>query len=138
MDPITFFGLIGSVCSIASYLSSINQEASSNNINDYISDIPEKYREDIISDEGIAFINLLIIDNELLNDLIKDVQVSENAYRDCLRIARGQRSQVRDGCDRKAERLICETLNRVMDRNDSVLPTEFLKARWISYQCARF
>ena len=136
MDPLTFFGFISSACSIASFLISSDLKATTQTVRGFLSKIPENYRDDISSEEGLKLVNLLIIDPELLDDLTDDVHNYEKDYRRCLR--RGKSPQERDRCDRRAERGICETLNRIMDKNEEEIPTEYLRTRWSSHRCVRY
>ena len=136
MDPITFFGFVGSACSIASFLISSDLRATAANVREFLSEVPAKFHDDLVSDEGLDLVNLLVIDQNLLDDLTDDVQNSETEYRKCLR--KGKTPQQRDVCDRRAERRICETLNRIRDRNDDQIPTDYLRDRWTSYGCVRY
>jgi len=137
MDPITLFTFLGSATSIASFLISLGRkEVTQETIGVYREHIPEEYWKDLSSREGLDLINLLIIDSDLLEDLTGDVQSHKREYRRCLRKA--QIPTERDACDRQVERGICETLNRIMDRNGGKLPTNFLEDTWISYACVRY
>lgn len=137
MDPILLFNFLGSAASIASLLISLGRkEVTLETIREFREQIPEKYWQDLTSEEGLRLITLLVIDPDLLDDLTRDVQSAQSEYRRCLKIA--QTSTARDGCDRRVERRICETLNRIMDRNEDKLPTDFLENTWTSYRCVRF
>ena len=92
--------------------------------------------DELTSDEGVKFINLLVMDPDLLDSLEADVKDSETEYNKCLR--NGKSPQERDACDKRAERRICETLNRIKDRNDDDLVTDYLRNRWKSYRCIRY
>jgi hypothetical protein len=136
MDPITFFGFVVSACNIASFLISSGLRATATNVQEFFAEVPTKFHDDLVSDDGLELINLLVIDQDLLDDLIDDLRNSETEYRKCLR--KGKTPQQRDACDRRAERRICETLNRIQDKNKDQLPTDCLRGRWTSYQCVRY
>ena len=137
MDPILLINLLGSAASIASLLISVNREVvTPETIEEFREQIPQKYWKDLTSKEGLGLIALLVVDPDLLDDLTQDVQSAESEYRRCLK--RAKTPTARDACDRRGERRICETLNRIMDRNDDKLPTDFLRDTWTSYKCARY
>ncbi len=137
MDPISLFNFLGSVASIASLLISLGRkEITLETIEEFREQIPQKYWKDLTSEEGLGLIALLVIDSDLLDDLTQDVQSAQGEYRRCLK--RAQTSTARDACDRRAERRICETLNRIKDRNNDKLPTDFLRNTWTSYRCMRY
>ena len=84
-------------------------------------------------DEAQGLVALLVIDPGLLADLSETGRGAIDSYRGCLRKA--SRTQESDACDRRAERDICDALNRVRNRNKGNLPTDFLKNQWDSYGC---
>jgi hypothetical protein len=86
-------------------------------------------------DEAAGLIALLVIDKDLLDDLTGIIRDAIERYRTCLR--RAARPQESDACDRRAERDICDSLNRIRNRNKDNLPTDFLKSQWDSYGCVR-
>lgn len=136
MDAGSVFTFLASASTIASLLISADLKVTVRNVREFLSRVPREFREDLSSEEGIELINLMVIDPDLLGDLTGEVQKSERDYRRCLR--KGKTPQERDRCDRRAERAICEALNRIRDRNDNDIPTEFLKKRWESYRCVPY
>ncbi|MEK6372732.1 MAG: hypothetical protein AABO58_08550 [Acidobacteriota bacterium] len=90
---------------------------------------------DVTSPEGVAFVNLLVIDPDLLDDLTEQTQDGVKRYRQCLKQA--SQPQERAACDRKAEKDVCDTLNRIKDRNEDQLPTNYLDKQWKSFGCVR-
>jgi len=163
LDPITGIGLIGSACSVASFMRRNQLDATFENIRDAIPQVsqgmpekqgqtekqgqqkPQKFQEFpfdqqfqnvIVSPAGIDLIKLLIIDEDLLKFLAGNARRAQVEYRKCIKAATN--SQGRDACDRQVERRVCEALNRIMDRNGGSLPDlEDLANMWQSYGCAR-
>ncbi len=86
-------------------------------------------------EEAQGLVALLVIDPDLLDDLTDKVRGAIDSYRSCLRKA--SRPQENDACDRRAERDVCDTLNRIKNRNKDNLPTDFLNNQWESYGCVR-
>lgn len=86
-------------------------------------------------DEAQGLVALLVIDPGLLGDLTGKVRGAIDSYRNCLRNA--LRTQENDACDRRAERDVCDALNRIRNRNKGDLPTDFLINQWDSYGCVR-
>ena len=79
-------------------------------------------------DEAQGLVALLVIDPGLLDDLTDRIRGAIDAYRSCLRKA--ERPQENDACDRRAERDVCDALNRIKNRNMGNLPTDFLNNQW--------
>lgn len=143
MDPLTAIALISAACSIASYLKAYNRDVTLPNILEFLPRVDtggqaalSSSQAELTSESGLQLIHFLVINPDLLEELTQHTKNSEKDYINCLR--RAKRSQERDRCDRIAERSICETLNRIMDRNDGRLPTEFLIRLWASYNCVRY
>ncbi len=137
MDPILLFNFLGSAASIASLLVSLgSKEVTTETIEKLRERIPKKYWNDLISQEGAALISLLIIDKDLFNFLIHNIKSTQIEYRRCLNRARTP--VARDACDQQATRKICEILNRIKDRNNDKLPTDYLQNIWASYRCMRY
>lgn len=133
MDALSLFGFVSSSCSIASFLISSDLRSTIENVRKFLSEVPAKYHRELTTPEGVDWIGLLVIDPDLLDDLVERVRTSEKEYRECIRSSSS--AQERDSCDRRAQRNVCETLNRIRDRNQDVLPTDFLRKRWESYRC---
>ena len=140
MDPITAMALIGSACSIASYLQSNGLDVNLINIREllprFAPKAPPVVFDDLVSPAGQQFISLLVINPDLLDYLAKRIKGSQQSYKECL--DKAKRPQERDVCDRIFERRICEDLNRIMDRNDDKLPPlRSFQNLWKSFRCAR-
>ena len=84
-------------------------------------------------DEAQGLVALLVIDPDLLKDLTERVRKAIEVYRKCLKKA--TRTQENDACDRRAERDVCDTLNRIKNRNKGNLPTDMLQNQWDSFGC---
>ena len=95
----------------------------------------EALRDEAQSADGLRLINLLVIDEGLLKTLTDQVRKAIAAYDRCLK--RGKTRQDRNACDVRAERDVCEALNRIMDRNEDKIPGDFLNGQWKSFRCVR-
>ena len=132
MDTLTL-DYIKTATAVATFLVSGRLEATVTNIRDYFRSRPSPLAATFEQPKEVAFVAKLVINPDLLDDLTQDVQGSITDYRDCLNAS--TRPQERDACDRRAERRVCETLNRIRDRNDDELPTDYLNDQWTSYRC---
>lgn len=90
---------------------------------------------DVTSPQALKFINLLVIDQDLLDDLTDETREGVKRYANCLKMA--STTQERAACDRRAEKDVCDTLNRIKDRNEGDLPTDYLDKQWRSFGCVR-
>jgi hypothetical protein len=71
----------------------------------------------------------------LLEELKNQVSEAIDEEIKCLRAA--STPQAKDRCDRRAEKNVCDALNRIKDRNNNELPTDELKNQWEAYGCVR-
>lgn len=93
---------------------------------------PEIFDPEEAKDFVASLITIDPIILNVLNDKVKDAIAS---YADCLRQAISPQENA--ACDRRAERSVCDTLNRLMDRNIGVLPSDYLKNQWAAFGCVR-
>jgi hypothetical protein len=121
--------------SVAQFLVSERLAVTIDNIRSHFRQRGEAVPDDLESAEGAKLVEVLVIHPDLLDDLQKDTQSAIGSYRKCLE--RAQKPQEKAACDRRAERHVCDTLNRIRDRNNDELPTDFLQAQWASFDCAR-
>lgn len=127
---------IRTATTVATFLISQQLAATASNIRNYFRGHSEPLAPLFEQPEEVAFVGKLVIDRELLRGLTADVSESVKAYMDCLHHSRTP--QERDGCDRRAERRVCETLNRIRARNQGQLPTDYLRHQWESYGCVLY
>lgn len=124
---------------IAKFLTSEGLRATVSGIRDFFStrrgrEVPRDVQTIFLTEEGAAFVaTLLTISKEILDYVADEVERAEADYVECLREAtsRGERNR----CDRDAEDLICETLERAKKRNSGTLPPGFQPV-WDRYSCA--
>lgn len=126
---------IDTAVAVATFLFSERVPATLENIRSFFRRTNREPPPEFRPEEALQLVALLVIDPELLRDLGDIIKRAIDAYRVCLRAA--SRPQESDACDRRAERDICDALNRVRNRNNGVLPTEFLEDQWASYGCVR-
>ncbi len=134
-DAPSVLNYIDTAFGVATFLISERLPATIENIRAFFvgrrQEVPAGFRLEDVQ----QLIALLIIDPDLLSDLMDSVRRAADEYRTCLRNV--QRPQERAACDRRAERDICDTLNRVRDRNGGDIPTDYLNDQWNSYGCIR-
>lgn len=126
---------IDTAVAVATFLMSERLPATIENIRAFFRRTAREQPSAFTPEEGQGLVSLLIIDPELLRDLSDIVKRAIEKYRACLRAA--ARPQESDACDRRAERDICDALNRIRNRNNGDLPTDFLQNQWASYGCVR-
>ncbi|HEX8412247.1 MAG TPA: hypothetical protein VF883_25590 [Thermoanaerobaculia bacterium] len=90
---------------------------------------------DITTPDALRFVELLVIDEALLEQLTEQTEEGVKSYTKCLKAA--ATPQQRAACDRRAEKDVCDTLNRIRDRNEDKLPTDYLDKQWRSFGCVR-
>jgi hypothetical protein len=129
----SILGYIDTAINVANFLISERLPVTVENIRAYFRG--KSRPENFDPQEAASFVQLLVIDEDLLNDLTDKVKNGVNEYRDCLKKA--VRPQESAACDRKAEITVCDTLNRVMDRNKDELPSDYLDNQWQSFSCVR-
>lgn len=135
-EPVTVLQYVAAAVGVAKFLVSERLEATVSNIRAYFSQRNQEVPEDLDSTEGAALVALLVIDADLLSDLTRATHEGIYRYRECLKNADDDVRQ-RDACDRRGERDVCDTLNRIRDRNKDDLPTDFLREQWNSFRCVR-
>lgn len=126
---------INTATAVAAFLISADLTATLQNVREYFRSHPSALSAQFEQPDEIAFVRALVIDRELLEALSDDVTGAIMAERDCLK--RSSTPQEKDACGRRAEKRVCDSLNRIRDRNEDSLPTDFLNRRWRSYRCAR-
>lgn len=126
---------IDTAVAVATFLVSERLPATIENIRFYFSHSRRDGPPSFNPTEAQNLIELLVIDPGLLNDLSERVGDAIESYRVCLREA--SRPQESAACDRRAEIAVCDALNRVRDRNNDVLPTDYLRDQWRSFGCVR-
>ncbi|TAL82580.1 MAG: hypothetical protein EPN74_16900 [Rhodanobacter sp.] len=124
---------IDTAVGVATFLMSERLPATVENIRSFFKREKRDPPPNFSPDEAQGLVALLIIDPDLLKDLSERVRKAIEAYRYCLRKA--VRPQENDACDRRAERDICDTLNRIKSRNKGNLPTDILNNQWHSFGC---
>ena len=134
-NPLSLLGYIDSVIGIATFLLSKDIPVSITNIRSYFEKKNKEIPEYFDFDDSEEFIKALIIHPDILVVLRDKVKKALKDYKKCLKKAR--RQQENHACDVRAEREICEILNRILDRNENKLPSEILKNQWISFGCVR-
>ena len=144
MDPLQAINLLGSACSIASFWSRRRVwEPTIAQITEALKHVksqPISREADQIlrSRRGTALVSsLLTVSPNLLAVLLALLRRAQETYEDCLRQARTE-SQ-RHACDRAAEQLICDILNRIRRRNGGRLPRDkTLQNHWKSFGCSAY
>lgn len=126
---------IATTVAVAKFLISKDLATTVENIRAYFSKRDEPMPKELTTPGGVALVQLLVIDPDLLDELDKQTRDGVSAYIKCLQ--RAQRRQEKDRCDRLAEKDVCDTLNRIRDRNDGELPTDYLEDQWKSFGCVR-
>ncbi|MDA8563096.1 hypothetical protein N9L06_01450 [Mariniblastus sp.] len=134
-ESIAQFGL---AVNAARFLISEDLATTASSIRDFFaskfgSDATPKDREILLSSAGLEYVvSLRTISIDILNYLSDEVNKAESAYVRCLKAAtsRGERNK----CDRDAENIICEALERSKLRNGGILPSPFEPA-WKRYGC---
>ena len=79
--------------------------------------------------------SLMKIDSRILEVIGDNINDAIDNYAICLKSANGR--QEKNACDIRAERAVCDSLNRIMDKNNDELPSEYLKSQWDSFRCIR-
>src|ERR1700733_11317518 len=105
---------IDTAVSVATFLLSERLPATVQNIRAFFTRQKVEPPAGFSPDEAAGLVGLLVIDEGLLKDLTHRVRDAIEGYRACLRKA--VRTQESDACDRRAERDICDTLNRIRNR----------------------
>jgi hypothetical protein len=131
----TILGYIDTAVKVATFLISERLPATVNNIKSFFTKKNEKQPTNFNPEDAKDFVALLVIDPELLGDLTKKVKKGLIDYRECLKKA--VRRQESAACDSRAEQSVCDQLNRIMDKNEDVLPSEYLRNQWASFRCVR-
>lgn len=126
---------IDTAIGVATFLMSDRLPVTVNNIRNFFRFQKKEPPENFDIDDATPLIALLVIDPGLLEVLEGKVKNAIGAYRDCIKAA--NRPQEDTACDRKAERDVCDSLNRIMDRNDGVLPSQYLQKQRKSFGCVR-
>lgn len=134
-DPASALQFISAAVSVAKFLVSERLAVTVSTIRDYFSGQRRPVPQALDTADGVALVSLLVIDPELLEDLTEQAEEGIEKYRACLRSASSP--QERAACDRRAERDVCDTLNRIRDRNNDKLPGAFLDGQWQSFRCVR-
>jgi hypothetical protein len=129
---------IDTAIKVAQFLISSDLRATVQNIGGYFERTDTVAPDGFEPDKAQNLISALtIIDPRILSVLRDQVDRAISKYATCLQ--RSITSQERDACDRRCERAVCETLNRLMDRNGGGLPhDEYLEAQWMSFGCIRY
>lgn len=126
---------IDTAIGIATFLMSDRLPVTVNNIRNFFRVQRREPPEDFDIEDSAPLVALLVIDPGLLEVLEDKVKNAIATYKNCIKAA--SRPQEDAACDRKAERDVCDSLNRIMDKNDGELPTQFLKNQWRSFGCVR-
>lgn len=134
MNPLTL-EYIKTGVEVATFLLSERIPATVESVRRYFRRHPNPLASQFEREQEVRLLKNLVIDPGLLGDLREDVEKAIKTYRECLRKA--SRPPERDACDRRAERNVCEFLNRIRDRNNEELP-DFLQNEWVSYRCVRY
>ena len=127
---------INTAVAIAGFLISQDLKVTVENVRAYFRLNPSNLNTQFEKPQELDFLHKLIIDPGLLGDLTDDVSGAISDERHCLNVA--SIPQEKDACGRMAEKSVCDSLNRIMDRNKDDLPTDYLKGKWQSYRCVRF
>jgi hypothetical protein len=127
---------INTAATVAGFLISQDLKVTIENVRDFFRRNPSNLSTQFERPQELAFLQRLVIDPELLEELTGEVPGAIGAEIKCLKAARTH--QAKDACGRRAEKSVCDALNRIQDRNHDDLPTEYLKDRWNSYRCVRF
>lgn len=134
-EPISVLTYISTAVAVARFLTSEELATTIENIREYFARLGDRTPPDLDTPDALGLIELLVIDSELLDDLSRQIDRGVGAYRKCL--SKASTVHERAACDRRAEKDVCDTLNRVMDRNDDELPSNYLRDQWTSFQCVR-
>ena len=134
-NPASVLEYVNTAIAVASFLTSERLPATIESIKSYFSRRRETEPSEGFSKEAKDLIALLIIDPDLLKILEQKIRAALTGYRKCLISA--STPQESDACDRTAERAICDTLNRIKNRNNGSLPGDFLSNQWNSFGCVR-
>ena len=105
------------------------------NIREYFRRNPNPLGVRFEQPQELALLNL-IIDKGLLDRLTDKVKDAIDDETNCIKNAKT--GQEMDGCARKAEKAVCDSLNYIRDRNNEDLPTDYLNDSWSSYRCVRY
>ncbi len=128
---------IDTAVAVATFLVSERLPATIENIQSFFSRSRRERPASFRPEEAQGLVTLLVIDPDLLDDLATRVGDAITSYRACLRNAPPFRPQESAACDRRAEIAVCDAINRVQDRNNDVLPTDYLRDQWQSFRCVR-
>ena len=131
MEPISVLSIVATAVSVAKFLVSERLAVTVTNIRAYFRDTPPP--PPLTEPQAVGLINLLVIDPGLLDILDKQTRDAIASYGNCLKAATstGQRF----ACDRRAQQDVCETLDRIRQRNAGEIPTNYLKQQWQSFNC---
>ena len=83
---------------------------------------------------AVDVIRILIIDPEYYEVVIKEIRRARD--KEMRGMAENPNRSDRDVEEKRAERLICEFLNRIRRRNDGEIPDGECHKWWVSYRCS--
>lgn len=132
-SPVSVLQYIDTAVAVATFLVSERLPATIETIKRYFSHKGKEEPTEKFAEKSQGLIQLLVIDPGLLSTLKDKIKSAIEAYKACLSTA--SRPQENDACDRRAERDICDTLNRIKSRNNGVLPDHELDNQWQSFGC---
>jgi hypothetical protein len=132
MEPLSVLQVIATAVSVAKFLVSKELAVTVKNIRAYFG--PKPPPPQFADQQAVNFINLLVIDRELLDILDKQTRDAIIEYGSCLK--RAKSAGHRFACDRRAQQDVCETLDRIRQRNAGNLPTDYLDKQWKSFDCS--
>lgn len=136
ITPTNALEYIRTAVAVATFLMSERLPVTIQNIKSYFTKLLKERPEEFDEEDAQELISILVIDKDLLEDLKKNIGGDIKEYRECLKKA--DTNQERDACDRKVERSLCDTLNRIRNRNKGVLPTGHLRDQWDSFGCVAY
>ncbi|WP_143738382.1 hypothetical protein [Erythrobacter colymbi] len=131
--------ILGSLASIASLAQQIGLSATSDGRPD-VSDFIRRVRASLTPAQRNALsikgadeiVGVLIIDPGLLKEIRKQIEGCIERYKKAM----SHPSQAeRSVADTRAERCVCEFLNKIKRRNDGELPAGQFRDWWKSYRC---
>lgn len=126
---------INTAVTLASFLVSQDLQATAENVRSFFRRNPSDLANKFEQTHELAFVAKLVIDPELLEELSGSVADAIGEEVDCY--SKATTPQKKDACARKAEKSVCDSLNRIKDRNNDDLPTSDLYNAWESYRCER-
>lgn len=132
----TILSYIDTAISIATFFMSEKIPVTIDNIRSYFGRRDQEIPAYFDIEDANNLIQNLIIHPEILEVLQFKVKDALTIYKQCLLKAKKQ--QENHACDVRAEREVCDILNRILDRNNNKLPSKILQNHWVSFGCVRF